>query len=221
MEALGLRYRFVCAVIDSRAQESIPQIIATTLPPPQQWWDNNWSLVNGSFIPGTNASSVFAFCGHKSNYSTAWPLIQLMYNWISKYTQTQYWYSSDETGVEFWTAVRNICQKVKSKCEDSSCKEITIFLEEIKQELLALASQADKPSKGAYTGPFRPYVPSRLKEYTPPVICLLNEIRFKLCGKKDLIKMYLFERYKLKDRLFRHILDGPPVANQLAWGRSN
>ena len=88
-------------------------------------------------------------------------------------------------------------------------------------ELSVLASQADKLPKTPYTGVYHPYLPSRYREYTPPVIRRLNQIRFKLRGKRDLIQMYLFERHKLKDRLLRYVLDGPPLADQPAWRRFN
>ena len=141
MKEVGLCYRFTCAVIDSRIWDSIPQIIGTTLPPARYWWDNNFILINGTIILGIHSNSTFAFCGPKSKYSIYWPLIQFMYNFLSKYMQDHYWYSSDETWVEFWKAVETVCQKVKSKChEESSCEEIKIFLEQIKGELSALSS---------------------------------------------------------------------------------
>src|SRR5437762_14142766 len=107
MKGLGLRYRFTCAVIDSRTRESLPQIIGTPLPPTQEWWDNNWILVNGCYILDTNSMSIFAFCTPKSKFNDYWPLIRLMYNFLSKYAHDQYWFTSEETGVEFWKAVES------------------------------------------------------------------------------------------------------------------
>ena len=158
------------------------------------------------------------FVDPRRNTMDYWQLIGLLFDFLSRYGKDDFWYTRDETGVEFWMAVESICSRVKAKCDEESCPEdVNRFFHVIEAELSALADRAEKHSKTPYSGESRPYLPPRFKKQVPPVLRYLGNIEFKLRGMKILAHLYLFKRHKLKNRLLRQVLNAPAIADQPAW----
>lgn len=218
MKQLGLRYRFKCIVTFPPTIASVPGIMSNVLPPSASWWEDNCIYVNGYFRSGTVIDSRFAFCGFDSKYDIYWVLMRIMFDFVVKYGQKDYWYTSEETGVVFWKSVESVCRRVKSRCDHyQSAEGVDKFVNEIKQELTVLAEQADKPNKTEYKGEFRPDLPARFKKQTPKWLHRLQDTKFKIIWAWQLVRMYLFEYHKLNKHLVRNGPDSPAAADEPAF----
>lgn len=222
MEGLGLRYRFKCIVTSPSNLASVSHVLSGDVPPSASWWEENCVNLYGRDSTRRVLDSRFAFCGFNTKYVCYWPLIRLMFVFLSKYGKEEYWFTSEETGVAFWRSVENVCHRVKCKCDQDGCvNDIDDFINEIKKELGNLANQADKPEKTPYKGELLPYTPPRFKRESSRWLISLNKIKFNVYEIKQLVKISIFERYKLHNRLVRPVLDGPITGDMLAFRRSH
>ena len=218
MKELGLPYRFKYVVTFPCRMSSVPRIMSNVLPPSASWWEDNCVYVNGYFLSGTVMDSRFAFCGFDTKFDVYWPLMTMMFDFVVKYGQSEYWYTSEETGIVFWKSFESICHRVKSKCDHyQSAEEADEFVDEIKQELKVLAEQADKPNKTKYKGEFRPDLPPRFKKNIPKWLRRLQYTKFKIIWARELVRMYLFEHRKLNNHLVRRGPDSPAAADEPAF----
>jgi hypothetical protein len=225
MKSLGLRYRFKGIVeIPPTLCRSMPEFVLASNPPTQGWWEDNWVIVNNPcrFLPDNQLDSRFAFAGRGAKYEAYWPLIKATFHFLQKYGRTSYWYTSEETGVEFWKSVEDICARMRRKCNQKCSDDDTKrFIDEIIAEIDKLAKQADNPCKTPYSGkvrdPLPPQFPERIRTSRLQPIRILG---YKLTSAKGLAKLYLFQHYKLKNRLVRTGIDCcPPAADERAFRR--
>jgi hypothetical protein len=220
MERLGLRYRFKCIVEIPPTLCSVPELVLASNPPTQDWWEDNWVFVNRrSFLLQNRLDSRFTFAGSGAQYKAYWPLIKATFHFLNEYGRDDYWYTSEETGLEFWKSVENMCARIRSKCDqEGSDEDIETFIDEIIVEIDKLAKQADSPYKTPYAGtvrdPLPPQFPERIRTscFQP-----IRALGFKLTSAKKLAKLYLFQRYKLRNRLVRTGIDGPAAADDPAF----
>jgi hypothetical protein len=197
MERLGLHYRFKCVVVSPEVLDSIPPMMALD-PPPQRWWDDHCFFVNG--LPNRILDINLVFCGFKTKYASYWPLIQMTFDFAMKYKCSEYW---STTGTAYWKSVEVLFQRIKNSCDQDAKDDFEKFFDEIKEELAVLARKADNPSNTSSVT-----IPRRFNS-GPRHLRTLRKVRYKLRSMKDIVCLYLFERYKLTGRLVRQGIDCP------------
>jgi hypothetical protein len=167
-------------------------------------------------------NSSFAYCEEDSDYEAYWPVIQIIYEFLAKYGRDEYWYAFEETGHAYWTSVEGLCRRTRKRLssgQESSPEDIAVFANQIKGELDGFATQADAPNKTPFVGNRRqlPYYPQRFQQTMTSWQLRRRKIEFKFRYTLQLVRMYLFDWYKLKTRRVRQEIEGPAIAEQLAF----
>jgi hypothetical protein len=209
MEKLGLEYRFKAIFYNpEESVDTISLVLSRNVPPTQSWWDDNCFFVNGYFRDGNVLDTSFAFCGYNTKYRDHWPLIQLTFQFVVKYLRYEYWYTSEETGILFWNAMETVLQKIKKACETDGVAEedSSVLLKEVKEEFERLAKLADTPDKTPLINKKPRSLPPH---WMPRQSTLKDRIKKDVRRFKAVVSLFLFERYKLRDRLVRPSLEYP------------
>ena len=88
MRRLGLPYRFKWVLSTPSRAESAKSVIASLIPPSQEWWEDNCVFADGNGIPGLASS--LRYCSLLSKFEKYWPVIQHMYFFLTKYETMSY-----------------------------------------------------------------------------------------------------------------------------------
>ena len=214
MQQLSLDYRFKCLVVWPDTVQSVPFVMAQQAPPSARWWDDHCFYVNGFLIPGILLHSKFAFCDYDTNYALYWTLLQETFEFMMTYKRDEYWYTSADTGIEFWNSMETTFRQIRligERSLDTNTTEFQEFLARIREQFSVLAKHVDNTSR---TG-IKPSSIQRVRQvHSKP---LTSTLGYKLFLAKETLSLHVFHRRRLAPKVLRKGIGHPASGNEDAF----
>jgi hypothetical protein len=198
-QQLGLDYEFKRVVVTQEALDEVAITMANPIPPTQTWWDNNCYLVNGIYYPEVMCDTKFNFCGYETQFTRYWPLLQMTFYFVIGYKRYEYRDEGSNAGQEsgYCNTMQGILNEIKSVCEQTSVEDFDDIFVHFEKRLQSLAERAKlQPTPGYMT------------TQQPPRHNKTVNVE-KLLDLRKTVRMFFFERFKLKARLVRESIRYP------------
>ena len=181
------------------------------------WWEENWPLVNGLFLPQILPDPLFIFCGCETEFIVYWPLIRLAFDFATTYKRIEFWHTSEHTSAAFWEEVEVVAARIKNACKNENHEDFDMTFRKIKNDLDALASRANQSNRKLYDSEFLDDIPSWLRNRHSGKFRLKNKFLYIFRLSREVFYRHTFERYKLKARLVYEGVDSPPSGKERAF----
>ena len=215
MEKLGLDYRFKCVVNYPGILDTVKCVMASSSPPTREWWNDHCYFINGRILPDALEDLELDFCDFETKFESYWPLIQVAFAFALNYKRGQYiidtagGFKVYQSMAEIFLAIR------KAGHGDTNIIRFERFFAEIKKKLDDLTQLVNDTQ---YMEPRfalleHRHWPRKRGHY----LGFLSLFKYKLSQISRLTVLYLFEHYKLSDRLVRQELEGPSSGERLFW----
>lgn len=208
-KGLGLEFRIKCVIDFPDSFHSVHEVMRSSVPPLQRWWDDHCNHVNGFFTPGILPQTSLAFCGFDTMYQDYWPLIQYTFEFMLTYKRYEF---CQRVGPSYFESMRSVFSRIRKMSNNHLAA--TRFDENfiaIKMELQQLSEQADNAPEAPVAIHVSPYVPA--PAYKRP----LRRFAYHVWSTTHWIVLHLFHRYKLNERLVREGPDCPVIGKQDAF----
>jgi hypothetical protein len=216
MQQFGLTYRFKCVLHTADILENVAATLATNQPPAPEWWAANCYFVNGISFPGVNVDPSYSFCGFHTKYDQHWPLICKTFHFVLGHNRYEY----NPSRVTYWEAMDSLLRHIKSVCEVDAedVDDYAGVLDDIEVRFDNLTMLA--PSMTSCPVQQSDEIARRQTE----TITSNSRIRRGLrhLNKKyhyivRVVRLHVFERFKLQPRITRTSVEFPQSGNDIVF----
>jgi len=199
MIMLGLPYRFKWIFNSAAARDTVAERMKSSQPPSLEWWESNCYFVNGFGFPELCQEGM-PFCSFASHYVEWWPVIQATFEFILTYKRNELWCAGPTNGLPYWDAMSDLFKEIRNSTEAiSDATQIILVANSFNLRLNSLADLA----RASQTGDLEYQYPEPMLSFRQSCHVCMQWWSIKFRFIWEILKMYIFERYKLREPLVR------------------
>jgi len=119
-------------IISNDTLEAVVKVMGQRHPPSQEWWQNNYVLLDGAHFPGVMVDPVVDCFNLDTKFSSHWDLLRATFRFIQEYKSSMY--ASRERSEEYMEAIRAFLLRIRAVCDEEPGENYRAVLCEIVRE---------------------------------------------------------------------------------------